>query len=216
MEDQVIVQTAFAAQPAIQHAVEDHGVIHVELDHRVDVVALQEEFGLPAVARKTVEDEAKVPIVLVEPTADDLFDDVVRHQFAGSREPSNAGAQLGVALEVPTEDVADTDVNQVEILGQQFCLGSFAAALDTHDDELIHPTLDKRGGRNFAGFHASKFRALLSAFAGRHKAREAIAAIRGQTVPNEPAARLAAIRPDRLRTFAEQSAARRCAEAGNE
>ena len=85
MEDQVVIQAALAAQPAVQDALEDDLVRHVDLDDGVDVVALQEELRLAAVAREAVEDEAVVPVVQVQPLLDHLLDDLVGHQLARRR-----------------------------------------------------------------------------------------------------------------------------------
>jgi hypothetical protein len=66
-------------------------------------------------------------------------DQVVGDQFAGGHAAPDLGAQLGVVLDVPAEDVADTDVLQIEASGQELGLGAFPAALDAHDDVLAHP-----------------------------------------------------------------------------
>ncbi len=86
---------------------------HVDLQDGVDVVALQEKLGLVTVAREAVEDETVVPVVLIEALLDDLFDDVVRDQFARRNDALDARGELGMALNVPAEDVADADVDEV-------------------------------------------------------------------------------------------------------
>jgi hypothetical protein len=68
------------AQPPAQDAVRDHLVGYTDLDHRFDVVALQEELGLRVVTREAVEDEAVVPVVLVEAGLDHLLDDFIGDQ----------------------------------------------------------------------------------------------------------------------------------------
>src|SRR4030095_12536151 len=67
------------------------------------------------------------------------LDEVVGDQLAGGHAASDLGAQLGVVLDVPAEDVADADVFQIEAFGQELGLGAFPAALDAHDDVLAHP-----------------------------------------------------------------------------
>src|SRR6185312_14645079 len=47
VRDQVVVQPAVAAQPAVEDPAADLAVRQVKLDDAVDVVALQEELGLP-------------------------------------------------------------------------------------------------------------------------------------------------------------------------
>ena len=56
----------------------------------------------------------------------------------------NAGRQLGVALDVPAEDVADADVHQVEVLREHLGLRALAAALHAHDDVLVHGRHSRR------------------------------------------------------------------------
>ena len=75
--DQVVVHAAARAEPPGQHPAPDLAVGHVEVDHPVDVVALQEELGLALVAGEAVDDEAVVPVVLAEAVADDAFDQVI-------------------------------------------------------------------------------------------------------------------------------------------
>src|SRR5215471_18044492 len=62
--DQVVVHPAVTAQPAVEDPPADLAVGQVKLDDAVDVVALQEELGLPRVPREPVDDEAEVPVVL--------------------------------------------------------------------------------------------------------------------------------------------------------
>src|SRR5205814_4565590 len=113
-------------------------VRQVEVDHRVDVVALQEELGLPSGTREPVDDEAVVPVVHGQPVADGRLDEVVADQLAGRHDPADLGTQLGVPLHVPAEDVTDADVHQVQVLGEEGGLGTLAAALDPHDHVLTH------------------------------------------------------------------------------
>ena len=66
-------------------------------------------------------------------------DQVVGDKLAAGHAAPDLGAQLGVVLDVPAEDVADTDVFQLKGFGQELGLGALAAALDAHDDVLAHP-----------------------------------------------------------------------------
>src|SRR5256714_12926951 len=63
---------------------------------------------------------------------------VVHRHIAGRHDPADLGAQLGVPLHVPAEDVDDADVHQVKVLGREGGLGTLAAALDSHDHVLSH------------------------------------------------------------------------------
>src|SRR5579859_3815269 len=94
--NQVVVHAAVRAQPAVEDPPADLAVGQVQLDHPVDVVTLQEELGLPAVARESVDDEAVVPVVLGEPVPDYRLDQVVADQFPGRHGAPHQCAHLGV------------------------------------------------------------------------------------------------------------------------
>ena len=64
--DQVVVEAALGAQSSREHALDDLFVRHVHVDGRVEGEVLSEELGLGERPRKAVEDEAEVPVVLVE------------------------------------------------------------------------------------------------------------------------------------------------------
>src|SRR6266699_616438 len=136
--DQVVVHAAARAEPPGQHAPADLAVGEVEVDHPVDVVALEEELGLALVTREPVDDEAVVPVVLAQPLPDHALDEVVADQQAGRHRAPDLGAELGVVLHVPAEDVADGDMDEVEVGCQHPRLGPLAAALDPHDDVFAH------------------------------------------------------------------------------
>jgi hypothetical protein len=55
MCDQVVVETALRAEPSRQHTPLDLLVGQEQVDHAVDVVALEEELGLGDVAREAVD-----------------------------------------------------------------------------------------------------------------------------------------------------------------
>jgi hypothetical protein len=139
--DEVVVETAARAQPARQHPLEDPVVRDVDLDHGVDVVALQERQGLGLVAREAVQDEAEVPVVLVQPLLHHLPDQVVGSELARGHDAPDPRAQLRVVLDVPAEDVAYADVHEVEIGLQHLGLRALAAALHAHDHVFPHHTL---------------------------------------------------------------------------
>src|SRR5215831_7844778 len=146
--DEVVVQAAARAQPAGEHPPADLGVGQVQVDHAVDVVALQEELRLAAAAGEAVDDEPVVPVVLAEPLGGYRLRHVVADQFPRRHDPPDLSAELGVLLHVPAEDVADADVDQVQVHREYARLGTLAAALDTHDDVFAHTaTLAQAGIR---------------------------------------------------------------------
>jgi len=116
----------------------DHDVGQLEVDHAIDVVALQEELRLAGVAGEPVDDEAVVPVVHRQPVAHHRLDQLVIDELAGGHDPADVSAELGVPLHVPAEEVPDAQVDEVEVVGQQPRLRALAAALDAHDDELAH------------------------------------------------------------------------------
>ena len=136
--NQAVVHPAARAQPPGEHPARDLAVGQVEVDHPVDVVALQEELRLPLVAREAVDDEAVVPVVLPEPYPHDSLDEVVADQQSRCHRAPDLRAELRMMLDVPPEDVPDRDVLEIELLGEQFCVSSLAAALDAHDDVFPH------------------------------------------------------------------------------
>jgi hypothetical protein len=108
------------------------------MDYPVDVVALQEELRLPLVAREAVDDEAVVPVVLAEPLLHDAVYEVIADQQSRRHRAPDLRAELGVVLHVPPEDIPDSDVLEVEALGEHFRVSSLATALDAHDDVFPH------------------------------------------------------------------------------
>src|SRR5580692_3408719 len=136
--DQAVVHPAARAQPPGEHPARHLAVGQVEMDDPVDVVALQEELRLALVAREAVDDEAVVPVVLAEPLFHDTFDEVVADQQSRRHRAPDLRAELGVMLHVPPEDIPDSDVLEVEALGEHFRVSPLAAALDAHDDVFPH------------------------------------------------------------------------------
>src|SRR5918994_6704042 len=138
VRDQVVVHSAARAEPPGEHPSPHLVVGEVDMDDAVDVIALQEELGLRPVTREAVDDESVVPVVLSQPLADDVLDEVVADQLAGRHRPPDLGPELGVVLDVPAKDVAHAEVDEIEVAGQQPALGALPAALRTHDHVLAH------------------------------------------------------------------------------
>ena len=136
--EHVVVESARRAQATGQHATGNLFVRHLEQDHPVEVVALEKELGLPRVAREAVDDEAVVPVVIVQPLAHDRLHQFVVDELADGHDSPYLGAELGVLVDVPPEDVANRDVDQIEVGGEQLGLGAFPTALDAHDHVLHH------------------------------------------------------------------------------
>src|SRR6266704_852786 len=138
VRDQVVVEAALRAQPPCEYPTMHLLVGQVEVDDPVDVVALQEELCLPGAAREPVDDEAVVPVMVVQSLPDDCLDHVVADQPPAGNGAAHLRAELRVMLHVPPEDVADADVLEVEVVGEKLGLCALAAALDAHDHELAH------------------------------------------------------------------------------
>jgi hypothetical protein len=56
----------------------------------------------------------------------------------GRDNAANTRRELCVILDMPAKDVADADVDQVEIGLEQLGLRAFAAPLNTHENVLVH------------------------------------------------------------------------------
>src|SRR5580704_3669498 len=136
--DQVVVHPAARAQPPGEHPARHLAVGQLEVDHPVEVVALQEELRLALAAREAVDDEPEVPVVLVEPLFHHVLDEVVADQQPGRHRAPDLRAELRAVLHVPPEDVSDGDVLEVEILGEHLRVSSLAAALHAHDHVFPH------------------------------------------------------------------------------
>ena len=76
--------------------------------------------------------------MLVEPLPHDALDEVVTDQQARCHRPPDLGADLRVVLHIPPEDVPDSDMHEVEVLGEHLGVSSLTAALDAHDDIFPH------------------------------------------------------------------------------
>ena len=156
---QVVVHAASRAEPAVEHPAPHLAVRQVELDDAVDVVALQEELGLPPVPREPVDDEAVVPVVLGQPLPHDVLDHLVGDELAGRHRAPHLGAELGVIPDVPPEDVAHADVHQVEVGGEHLALGALPAALHAHDHvfaHAAHPGMPRPAGGARGGYAARR------------------------------------------------------------
>ena len=136
--EEVVVEPARRTEATGEHPARHLRVGELEQDHRVDVVALEEELGLSGVARKAVDDEAVVPVVLAEPALHDRLHQFVVDQLTDGHDPPHLGAEFGVVLDVPSEDLADGDVDQIEVARQQLGLRALPASLHSHDHVFVH------------------------------------------------------------------------------
>src|SRR5262249_38653701 len=124
MEDQVVIEPAFGAQPPSHDAVEHHPIGNIDVDHRIDVITFQKKGRLVPAARKAVENEAVVPVVLIKASLDHFLDDLIGNEGARGGQATDSRSQFRVALNVPTKNVAGADMNEVEVPGKQFRLRS--------------------------------------------------------------------------------------------
>jgi hypothetical protein len=98
----------------------------------------EEELRLLGITRESVDDEAAVPVVCREPLAHHRLHQAVRDQAPVRDRAPDLSADLGVVLDIPAEDVPHADVLEVEFVGQPLGLRALSAALDAHDDVLVH------------------------------------------------------------------------------
>ena len=76
--------------------------------------------------------------MLAEPLFHHALDQVVTDQQPRRHRAPDLRAELGVVLDVPPEDIPDSDMLEVEVPGEHFRVSSLAAALDAHDDVFPH------------------------------------------------------------------------------
>ena len=76
--------------------------------------------------------------MLAEPLLHHALDEVVADQQSRRHRAPDLRAELGMVLDVPPEDIPDSDVLEVEVPGEHFRVSSLAAALDAHDDVFPH------------------------------------------------------------------------------
>src|SRR5262249_49150318 len=136
MKHQVVVEPARRAQSSRLDSLEHDIVRHVDQNHGIDVIALEEELGLPPIPREAVEHESEVPIMLIKSATDDLFDDLVWHQLPLAHDSHDSRSEFRVYLKIPPENVAHGDVDEIAGVLEQLGLRAFPAALDAHDDVL--------------------------------------------------------------------------------
>lgn len=92
---QVVIETAFRAHPACEYSAFDLCIWHLEVDHTVDVEALQKELRLPFIAREAVDDESVVPVVFVETPLDDGLDQIIADEVAALDDAFHLSTELG-------------------------------------------------------------------------------------------------------------------------
>ena len=123
---------------ACHHALKHRLVGSVQIDHSVNVPVLPQELGMRLVAREAVQDEAIVPVVLVQPPTDEVHDNLVRDQVAAVQDLTDGRRQLGAVLEVPPNDFTDRDVGEIEVRRQHPALRRLPRCLRADDDVLVH------------------------------------------------------------------------------
>src|SRR5262249_22531366 len=105
MKHQVVVEPARRAQSSRLDSLEHDLVRHVDQNHGINVIALEEELGLPPIPREAVKYESVVPIMLIKSPTDDLFDDLVWHQLPLAHDSHDSPSQLRVYLTIPPDNV---------------------------------------------------------------------------------------------------------------
>lgn len=144
--DQVVVQSALAAESPCKDPFKHDFVRDSNMNHRINVIAFKKELGLSSRAGKAVENKAKVPVVLGQSFPNDLLDRFVVNHFPFGNQPLDPCTEFRMRLNVPAKDVSNGDVHNVKLLFQQDRLCSFTTALSPHDDVLVHNDSDKVDG----------------------------------------------------------------------
>src|SRR5690606_6728024 len=131
--NEIVVQATFAAEASGKDPLHNHVVGNIDMNYGINVVAFEEELGLPMAAGKAIQNETVVPVMLAQSLTDHVFYDIVWHEIPFVDDASHLGGQLGFILNIPAKDIANTDVGQLIVAGQHDILRTFATALNTHD-----------------------------------------------------------------------------------
>ena len=76
--------------------------------------------------------------MLAESPLHNFLDQIVADQLPGADASLHARGKFGVLLNVPAEDIANADVDEIEVIAEQFRLCALATPLHAHEDILVH------------------------------------------------------------------------------
>ena len=125
----MVAGTALFADAAAAHALHDHIVLDLQLQHLVDADAHGlDGLGLSDGAGHTVQNEAICAVRLSQTLFQDADDDLIGHQSASVHEALCLQAHLGAFLDSSAQDVAGADGGDVQLCADDLGLGAFARA----------------------------------------------------------------------------------------
>src|SRR5215471_21859149 len=128
---------------ALEHPLDRDRFGNVQHEHDGELLAdlaqhVVERLGLRERARKPVEDEALVGVVLREPFANDSDHQVVGNELPAVVDRLYLPPQLCARRHRRAQDVARRDVRDTVRLGDAFCLRPLARALGTKEQDVEH------------------------------------------------------------------------------
>ena len=157
VELDVVVVAGLHAHPPAREPADDLLVGHVDQQRRGDPAAqlgqlLVERLGLLDRARKAVEDEAVLGVVLLQALGGHRDDQIVGHEVAGVHVALRLLAELGPFLDVRAQHVAGRDERQLEVGPQAIGLRPLARAGRAEQDQIelghersLYRLADRRG-----------------------------------------------------------------------
>ena len=125
----MVACAALLADAAAAHALHDHIVLDLQLQHLVDADAHGlDGLGLSDGAGHAVQDETVGAVILCQAFLQDADDDLIGHQSASVHEALCLQAHLGAFLDSSAQDVAGADGGDVQLCADDLGLGAFARA----------------------------------------------------------------------------------------
>ena len=135
--DDVVAGTALFADAAAAHALHDHIVLDLQLQHLVDADAHSlNGLGLGNGAGHAVQDEAVGAVGLCQTLLQDADDDLIGHQCAGVHEALCLQAHLGAILHGSTQDVAGADGGDVQLCADDLGLRALTGTRCAQQDQI--------------------------------------------------------------------------------
>ena len=133
----MVACAALLADAAAAHALHDHIVLDLQLQHLVDADAHGlNGLGLRDGAGHTVQDETIGTVCLRQTILQNADDDLIGHQRTGVHEALGFQAHLGAFLHSRTQDVAGADGRNVQLCADDLCLCALAGARCAQQNQI--------------------------------------------------------------------------------
>lgn len=141
IEKDVVCGSAGSADSPSRQSCQQPIPIHLKVDHMIDLFShgsqnFVKRFGLRERPRKTVEQEAFVAIILLQPLPDNADHKIVRNQVPLIHERLRFQTELGAELDCKAKRIACRDVRNLELIDDPFRLSSFSRTGRTHKKNI--------------------------------------------------------------------------------